>query len=103
MDPPPEMLEYMAECAKEFGLPEDLIKNPESIPSDKKCWHKCVAEKSGLMSSDGQVQAEAFKEKLKKNNAPAEFMAIVDKCVGIKKDNPCDTAEEICKCMHKQA
>lgn len=91
----------MLECAKEFNISEEIIKNNQPIPEDKKCWYKCFGLKAKGMDEAGNVYPGALKEILKSVKAPDAVIASVDDCMSIVKPDPCDRAMEVCHCLMK--
>lgn len=70
------------------------------LPADKQCFHKCVAQKIGLMDMKNQIQFVDFKAKLQAAKVPTEVVTKFEECSKVKKDDPCATAEAICNCVH---
>lgn len=93
---PPEVLKLMEECGKEFKI-DDVMK---PVPPEKNCFHKCVAEKTGMLGKDNQIHIESLKEYLKKVKASPELTALADECIKLKEADLCATIAAIRKCMH---
>lgn len=97
------MMELMVSCANEHGIPEETVRNMEPIPDDKKCFFKCLAQKTNLMDDDGNVTSEKFIEFIKTKNVPQEKLDIANKCVQLRNGDACDTAKAICMCMKQHS
>lgn len=55
--------------------------------------------KLDLITDDGEITPDAFKNKIKSINGPENLLEAIDKCTGIKEANPCLTAESLYKCI----
>lgn len=74
------------------------------LPKEKKCYHKCIAEKFGLMDNEGRVQIDKFKENMKMYDNSTVYVNSVESCLKVvnNKEDPCDLAADICYCMKKE-
>lgn len=99
---PPDLVQIMSECAKEFNLPVGTLIRPEIVPHEKNCYYKCLLMKTGLVSPDGRLHFDTFKERLKMFNATENVFDAVDVCAGVKSENLCDYLEEFSKCVSKE-
>lgn len=91
----------MVDCANEHGVPEEIVRNFQPIPEDKKCWFKCIGIKMNIADEDGNIQPDKAKEFLIKMDAPKKALDAFDKCIGLKGDDPCSTAQAILMCFEK--
>lgn len=89
----------MVKCGDEFGINKDDILAMKTIPEDKKCYHKCVAENVHLMDKSGSLTVDEFKNFMKDFKMPDNFAETIEKCIVTQKSDPCDKAEEICNCF----
>lgn len=94
-------MQMMLDCAEYYDIPEAVVRSRQAIPEDKKCWYKCVAEKVRLMDEHGNVFPERFLAYLRSRDVPEDVLAAVESCAHVRRANPCETAEAICKCMRE--
>ncbi|KAF2881145.1 hypothetical protein ILUMI_25019 [Ignelater luminosus] len=98
-----KLLSFIEPCVKESNVNSDiiekLIKNNEFANDNAlKCFLKCVYTKAGIMSEDGDFNADELKKTLDDGQSPD----LVNKCKDLKGSDSCDTAFLVAKCMEDQ-
>lgn len=89
----------MQECMAEFEVDEAAVKS-NTVPDDKKCFHKCMKMKMGVMNEKGDLTIADYKTK--HPEAKPEMVTNLETCAASsKKPDPCDTAKAITECMMK--
>lgn len=94
---------FLEPCVKETNVnPEALEKfmKTSEFANDNtlKCFIKCLYEKGGIMSEDGNFNADELKRTLDDDQSPD----LVNKCKDLKGSDNCDTAFLVAKCMEEQ-
>ncbi|KAF5297530.1 hypothetical protein FQR65_LT09961 [Abscondita terminalis] len=95
---------YTDDCISESkanaGDVEEMFDKGE-FPNNKqelKCFMKCILEKTDILNGDGEVQKSGIKAALPEDSDAKKAEEIIDNCMKVKSDDPCETAYEFIKC-----
>nr|ANA10230.1 odorant-binding protein 4 [Adelphocoris suturalis] len=104
----PEEMKEMAQglhdsCVEETGVDNGLIapcaKGNFADDAKLRCYFKCVFGNLGVISDEGELDAEAFGSILP--DSMQELLPTIKSCGGTTGSDPCDLAMNFNKCLQK--